>query len=123
MSQRRYETLLLLSPELNSEERKAITDLTVQTLERQGGVIEKVDDWGSRDLAYPVKKFMRGYYTLFVYLGELELVNELERILRMQDGVFKFMSVKLDDEVDPAQSETPADAEPEAEAPATEEEA
>ena len=50
-----------------------------------------------RDLAYPVRKQMRGYYVRLEYAGPATLVAELERNIRIADGIFKFVSVKLAD--------------------------
>ena len=92
---RKFETLLLLSPELSAETREGI--LTALT-----GVMEEVDHWGMRDLAYPVRKQMRGYYVRLVYQAPAELVAELERNVRITDGIFKFVTVKLAEEVEVA---------------------
>ena len=58
-----------------------------------------VDHWGMRDLAYPVRKQMRGYYVRLEYAAPSTLVAELERIIRITDGIFKFITVRLADEV------------------------
>lgn len=104
---RKYETLLLLSPELNTEERKTVLDLVDQIMTRDGGDMLKVDEWGMRDLAYPVRKQMRGYYVRFEYLAPGELIGELERNLRITDGVYKFVTVMLEEEPEGAAAETP----------------
>jgi len=54
-----------------------------------------VDDWGMRDLAYPVKKQFRGHYVRLEFVGPGEMVTELERNIRIADGIFKFLTVKL----------------------------
>ena len=53
-----------------------------------------------RDLAYPVRKQMRGFYVRLVYGAPSQLVAELERIIRITDGIFKFITVRLADSVD-----------------------
>ena len=58
---RKFETLLLLSPELSAENREGILSALTAVVEREKGVMEEVDHWGMRDLAYPVRKQMRGY--------------------------------------------------------------
>ncbi len=62
-----------------------------------------VDQWGMRDLAYPVRKQMRGFYVRLEYAAPSQLVAELERIIRITDGIFKFMTVKLADAVETAE--------------------
>lgn len=95
---RKFETLLLLSPELSAENREGILAALGGVIEREKGVVEEVDHWGMRDLAYPVRKQMRGYYVRLVYNGPAALVAELERNIRITDGIFKFVTVKLADE-------------------------
>ncbi|MUM76837.1 30S ribosomal protein S6 [Pseudodesulfovibrio sp. F-1] len=90
-----YETLVLLSPELAEENRKEILDLLTTVVEREGGTMVETDDWGLRTLAYPVQKQTRGYYVRLVYDASGNLVAELERNIRITDGIFKFMTVKL----------------------------
>lgn len=90
-----YETLVLLSPELAEENRKGILDLLTSIVAREGGSMVETDDWGLRQLAYPVQKQTRGYYVRLVYDAPGNLVAELERNIRITDGIFKFMTVKL----------------------------
>ena len=96
---RKFETLLLLSPELSAENREGIVNTLTAVIEREKGTMEEVDNWGMRDLAYPVRKLMRGYYVRLVYQAPAELIVELERNIRITDGIFKFVTVKLADEV------------------------
>ena len=94
---RKYETLLLLSPELVADARETLLTTMVTIVEREGGRMLATDHWGMRDLAYPVNKQMRGYYVRLEYLGPGEIVAELERNLRITEGLLKFMTVKLED--------------------------
>lgn len=95
---RKFETLLLLSPELSAENREGIVNALVAVVEREGGTMTEVDHWGMRDLVYPVRKLMRGYYVRLEYDAPAALVAELERNIRITDGIFKFVTVKLADE-------------------------
>lgn len=94
---RQFETLLLFSPELSGENREGLLKGIIAIIEREGGQMEEVDQWGMRDLAYPVRKQMRGYYVRLVYLAPPQLIAELERNLRITEGLFKFLTVKLSD--------------------------
>ncbi len=94
---RKFETLLLLSPELSVEERENILSTLNGVIEREGGNLENADHWGMKELAYPVQKQLRGYYVRLVYQAPATLIAELERIIRITDGIFKFMTVKLDE--------------------------
>lgn len=95
---RKFETLLLLSPELSAENREGVISTLTAVVEREQGVITNMDHWGMRDLAYPVRKLMRGYYVRMEYEGPAALVAELERNVRITDGIFKFVTVKLAEE-------------------------
>lgn len=94
---RKFETLLLLSPELAADAREALLGAFTGVIEREQGSVVAVDHWGMRDLAYPVRKQMRGYYVRLEYLAPAAAVAELERNIRISDGVFKFLTVKLAD--------------------------
>ncbi|HKK33924.1 MAG TPA: 30S ribosomal protein S6 [Desulfomicrobiaceae bacterium] len=100
----KYEVLLLLSPELGSEGRQEILNTLTGIIERDGGNMLLVDDWGIRDLAYPVQKMTRGYYVRLELALPGEAVSELERIIRITDGIFKFVTVKLADKYVPEEA-------------------
>ena len=93
----RYEELLLLSPELGTEECRDIVNNLSSIVEREGGSILKIDDWGIKDTAYPVRKFNRGRYIRMEMSMPGSAVAEFERNIRIADGVFKFITVKLAD--------------------------
>jgi len=94
---RKFETLLLLSPELAAEAREALIATLSGVIGREQGTIAKVDHWGMKELAYPVRKQMRGYYVRFEYDAPPALVAEFERNIRISDGIFKFVTVRLAD--------------------------
>ena len=97
---RKFETLLLLSPELSTEARNTLLEGLKAIIEREGGRILLEDVWGMRDLAYPVKKQMRGFYIRLEYAAPGTLIAEFERNVRITEGVFKFVTVKLADAVE-----------------------
>ena len=92
---KKFETLLLLAPELTAEARETLLGNLASVLEREQGRIIVADHWGMRDLAYPVRKQMRGYYVRLEYAVPGAAVAELERNIRISDGIFKFMTVQL----------------------------
>ena len=97
---RKFETLLLLSPELAADARETLLTNLSAILEKEQGKVVAVDHWGMRDLAYPVRKQMRGYYVRYEYVAPGTAVAEFERIIRIADGIFKFVTVKLADVVE-----------------------
>lgn len=99
---RQFETLILISPELPADNREALISSLTDIIEREGGQIVEIDQWGMRDLAYPVRKQMRGFYVRLVYNGPNRLVAELERNIRINDNIYKFLTVKLAEEAEVA---------------------
>ena len=91
----RYEELLLLSPELGMDECQEIVGNLSAVIEREGGTVVKVDDWGVKDTAYPVRKFTRGRYIRMEMDLPGRAVAELERNVRITEGIFKFITVRL----------------------------
>lgn len=97
---RKFETMLLLSPEFSTENRESVLSTITGVLEREGGHLLVADHWGMRDLAYPIHKQTRGYYVRLEYLAPGTLVAELERNIRITEGIYRFVTVKLADEAE-----------------------
>ena len=97
---RRYETIIILDPDLSAEKREPVLKRVQDVIEQQGGYLALIDDWGARKLAYEIKKKERGYYVRFDFCGTAALVDEIERFFRIDDRVLKFMTVLLDKIVD-----------------------
>jgi small subunit ribosomal protein S6 len=94
---RHYETLMLFSPELPGERRQEIVAAMSAIVKGDGGSIVAEDDWGMKTLAYPVHKQSRGHYVRLEFAASGAVVAEMERNLRITEGVYKFLSVKLAD--------------------------
>src|SRR5256884_9594532 len=97
-----YEAMFLLRPDLAEDLVDKIVGRLRGIVQREGGKVIKVENWGKKKVASEVKKHLRAIYIRFVYLGNTHMVAEFERNLRMTDDVLKYPSVKLADEVDPA---------------------
>ena len=98
---RHYETLYIVNPELDDENYKAVVDKFRDLIEKEKGVIVKLEEWGKQRLAYQVKKFDQGAYVLMDYCGGAGVTAELERDLKLDDRILKYQTVKLADDVDP----------------------
>jgi small subunit ribosomal protein S6 len=89
-----YEILLLLDPDL-PEERQAEVVARVQALiEQGGGTVERHDAWGRRRLAYPIQKKEEGVYHLVSFTAETETLDELSRVLKIDDDVLRHMATR-----------------------------
>lgn len=94
---RDYETTYILTPDVDPAERERIADRIKAVLEGQfGGSILRIDDWGRRPLAYPIRKVRYGNYIYVRYTAAPDAIAELERILRLLDAVLKFLTVALE---------------------------
>jgi small subunit ribosomal protein S6 len=90
---RDYETLIVLHPELPEAQIRETIDRCRRLIEEMAGQIREVQEWGVRELAYPIRKLARGYYVLVEYTAEPRVVNELERTLKIGDEFLRFVSV------------------------------
>ncbi len=100
MRVRRYETVFVLRPDLEEQELRDTVSRFEQVLTRQAGTLIKREDWGIRKLAYDVKRFSKGYYVILDYIGPTTLVSELERNMKINEKVMKFLTVKKADKID-----------------------
>ncbi|MBN1831352.1 MAG: 30S ribosomal protein S6 [Deltaproteobacteria bacterium] len=98
---RHYETLYIISPELGDEDYKAVVTKHTDLIEKEKGVIIKLEEWGKRRFAYELKKFDQGFYVLMDYCGGAEITAEISRALKLDDKVLKYQTIKLDDNVNP----------------------
>ena len=98
---RHFETLYIISPELGDEDYKAVVAKHKDLIEKEKGVIIKLEEWGKRRLAYELKKFDQGFYVLMDYCGEAGITAELTRALKLDDKVLKYQTIKLGDNVNP----------------------
>jgi len=89
-----YETLFVVKPTLTEEEIATQITKVKDVLAKEGAELVATNDMGMRKLAYPVQKNDRGYYTVLFYKAEGTLINELERNLKINEDVIKFLTVK-----------------------------
>ncbi|MEA3362346.1 MAG: 30S ribosomal protein S6, partial [Thermodesulfobacteriota bacterium] len=107
---RNYESLYIIHPEVVGEELTAVMEKFQKVLTDQAAEIHKLDIWGVRKLAYPIKKVERGCYIQTLFSAEPEVIAEFERRLRLDEKILRFLTVRFKEEF-PA----PVEAEPAAE--------
>jgi len=91
----KYESVVIINPNVDEEGVKGLVKKFTDLINTDGKV-EKVDELGKRKLAYEVKKFKEGFYAVFYFEANTNLIAELERNYRITDEVIKFMTVKQD---------------------------
>ena len=97
---REYETIYILRPNTPNEGVAEVNTRVKGVIESMGGKVIKVDNWGKRRLAYEVAKERKGIYLYWLYLAQPGVVEETERNLRMLDNVIRYLTVKVDENVD-----------------------
>ncbi|MDR2099202.1 MAG: 30S ribosomal protein S6 [Campylobacteraceae bacterium] len=93
---RHYELLFVLRPTLTEEETKAKVDFIKEVLEKNGAQVAAKLNMGTRKLAYTVQKFKRGHYTVFYFQAPASAIGEIERIIRINEEIIKFLTVKFE---------------------------
>ncbi|MDG2051034.1 MAG: 30S ribosomal protein S6 [Myxococcota bacterium] len=96
---REYELNFIIQPEISEEGSKAILDRLDAILTESEAVRLLCDDLGKRKLAYEVRKFQKGHYYILSFLDPGQVVPALERALRLEESVLRFLSVKVADRV------------------------
>jgi len=94
---RNYELTFILQPNLEDEERADLVDRIQDWVVAVGGQVVKVDHWGKRRLAYPIRKLKEGFYVLFNLQLPFDGVRELERRLQITEQVLRFLTVRVED--------------------------
>jgi small subunit ribosomal protein S6 len=86
-----YEVLYVITPELDEEADKVVMDKFADIITANGGEIEKTEVWGKRRLAYPIDYKTEGYYVLVAFNANPELPRELERNMRNDERLMRYM--------------------------------
>jgi small subunit ribosomal protein S6 len=95
---RTYELMFIVRPDMTEEDQDKLISNLDNAVTSGGGQVKNVEKMGKRRLAYTVRKFNDGIYILLTFSGSGGLVHELERRLRVNEPVIKFLSVRIDEE-------------------------
>src|SRR5690349_12740203 len=100
MEERLYDLIFIARPATPEDEIKKVLSGIEHTCQEKGGKIEKTEHWGTRKLAYRVAKHREGIYVYQqIRTAHHELIAELERRLRVQDVVIKYLTIRLDEDL------------------------
>jgi len=97
---REYDTTFIVQPEISEDGREALVLRLRGVLERSGAAPLEVEDMGKKKLAYEIKKFQKGHYLSLFYLDSGKAVAELERALRLDESILRFLTVRTADAVE-----------------------
>ena len=104
-----YELLLIITPDYDESEAEALTN-QVKGIIENGGTLLKVDPWGKKRLAYPIRKRSEGYYVLYIFESAPSFVAELNQSLRVIETILRYMVVGYEDDINKLKAELTAKA-------------
>lgn len=91
-----YEHVLIARPDISPQQVDALIEDITRILAEKGGKVGKTEYWGLRNLAYRMKKNRKAHYSMLNIDAPAEAVHELERRLRINEDVLRFLTVKVD---------------------------
>ena len=90
----KYELAVVVSAKIEDDERAQVIEKVKALVERFGGQISDVDEWGKKRLAYEIQKMREGYYYFIHFEADASAPAELEARLRIMDNVMRYLCVK-----------------------------
>ena len=90
-----YETVIMLRSDIASQDARDLVKKIVSIVEERSGKCEKVEYWGLRRLSYKIKKNNKSHYYCISFEGSSEVVNELDRVLKINNAVLRFLTLRL----------------------------
>lgn len=93
-----YEVMYIADPKTSDDNISKLNEAIEDLVKEQGGSIVKTEDMGVRRLAYKIKQFTEGRYCLFEIEGSGKEIAELERRMRVNDMIFRYLTVRVDEE-------------------------
>ena len=94
-----YEELFIIRPDATDEEISPIVEQIRNVITTADGTVDKEERWGVRKLAYRVEKRNEGFFVLLQFTADPQTVKEVERRLRVNDAVLKFLTVRIDEKL------------------------
>ena len=92
----KYELAVVVSAKLEDDERAKVVDKAKALIERFGGQITNVDEWGKKRLAYEIQKMKEAYYYFIHFEAEAGTPGEIEKRIRIMDNVIRYLCVRQD---------------------------
>lgn len=93
-----YETIYVLAPTATEDDAQTIAQKIDNVVEKFKGEIKVREDWGNKELSYPIQDFKNGRYVVLNYTGNPGVVEEIERHFRIMAQVIRYMTVALEPE-------------------------
>ncbi|HYO90794.1 MAG TPA: 30S ribosomal protein S6 [Pyrinomonadaceae bacterium] len=97
-NQRTYEVMYIVDTEVSTDDFTRLSETLQQIITEQGGTITKTEDMGRRQLAYPISHKNEGHYMLLEIDGTGREIAELERRMRVNDQIVRYLTVRVDED-------------------------
>ena len=97
METRNYETVFIANPHAPDQKIQDINTRNQQIIESLDGKVLNLDDWGKKKMAYAIRKEAKGHYFCLTYKANTKAVAELERNMRINEDVLRYMSIRVDE--------------------------
>jgi small subunit ribosomal protein S6 len=91
---REYEMMIIVDPEIRDEEISNAVNTIKEIIEKEGGSIDKIDEWGKRNLAYEIRHKKEGFYVIYYFKGNPDLPQKLRRELNLNPHILRGMVIK-----------------------------
>ena len=96
---REYETTIIVQPEISDEGAAAIFERLQEVLDEHDSTRLLCENLGKRKLAYEIRKFHKGHYYILSFLGDGQAIPALERVLRLNESILRFMTIQTNPNV------------------------
>ena len=103
-----YELLLIITPDYDESEAEVLTDQVKGIIENNGTLL-KIDPWGKKRLAYPIRKRSEGYYVLYIFESAPSFIAELNQSLHVIESILRYMIVRYEDDINKLKTENDAE--------------
>ncbi|MSR93683.1 30S ribosomal protein S6 [Clostridiaceae bacterium 68-1-5] len=90
----KYELAVVVNAKIEDDEREQVVEKVKALVERFGGKISDVDEWGKRRLAYEIQKMKEGFYYFIHFESDAEVPSEIEQRIRIMDNVLRYLCVR-----------------------------
>lgn len=88
---RKYEVMYIIKDSVEADKRTELIESLAEIITREGGNVTKTDEWGMRDFAYEIDDMTKGYYVVVKFEADNKVVNEFDRLMRINPNVVRFM--------------------------------
>lgn len=95
---RKYEIVYIIAPSIDEEGQKELQQKLLEIIAAENGQVDEIKEWGKRKLAYDIDEHREGFYTEIHFSGTGTVVNELDRVIKITDGILRHIIVRREEQ-------------------------